>query len=162
MQDDSLNLKVGYFCKIKYTDLRKPKEQGGGTYEKYKFCFLVLSVPQSIFFFNSNPWHITEAQLKILPGEINPYVPHNASSHHKLKHISYLNLSQLKTLYKNNVSSAEEICEMPQPIVQKTINFFKNSMKGEPQSDSTISRRMTGKIICSLEDCLRNRTADKP
>lgn len=159
-------MRSGYFYKIQCTDLKQSKEQGGGTREGYKFCLAVLTDQSAGFFINtkirySKAKNTRESQIKILPQEINSYLPHDASEYHKLKHTSYLDLSNLKRFRKVDVPSAEEICEMPQPIVQKTIDFFKNSMEGSQQPDSTMPRVVAKKIVYSLEDCLRRRPANK-
>ena len=159
-------VKAGYFYKILCTDLKQPEEQGGGTREGYKFCLAVLAGQSAGFFVNTKPRYTRardsrENQIEILPQEINSRLPHDASRHHRLKHTSYLDLSKLQRFKEVDVSSAEEICEMPQPIVQKTVDFLKKSMEGEPQPDSTIPRAIAKKVVCSLEDCLIRRPANK-
>ncbi len=159
-------MRSGCFYKIRCTDLRQSRKQGRGTCAGYKFYLAVLTDQSAGFFVNTNRRYLKanntrETQIEILPEEINSCLPRDASRHHKLRHTSYLDLSNLKRFREIDVPSAEEICEMPQRIVRKTIDFFKDSMEDCQQPDSTIPRAVAKKIVYSLEDCLQRRPASK-
>ncbi len=106
----------------------KSKKEGGGSRERWKFWFhLVSGEYQDGFFINSEKRRGNPLQMEINSVDINCYLSARASKHHKLdeKISSYINFKQTKIERRNILKVDEIFSAMPKPLACKIMNFLK-------------------------------------